>query len=195
MTQDARTMADASPGRRPPVDRMPEVRRPEVGARDGRPWLLALSALIILLDRVTKQWVSHHLEVGDSIPIIPNIFRISHVLNPGAAFSLFTESSSPQSVRLMLVGFSIVAALVVTYFLVKMGRRLTPTTVALGLVLGGAIGNVYDRIRYGTVIDFLEVHIVNYHWPDFNVADSAIVVGALLLLLDAFRGNKNPSAS
>ncbi len=158
-----------------------------IRSTDWRPWLLGLSAAVILLDRLTKDWVSRHLELGDAIPVIPHVFRISHVVNSGAAFSLFTDSASPERVRLMLVGFSLIAAIAVAYFLVKLGRRLTPTTAALALVLGGAIGNVYDRIRFGTVVDFLEVHIVNYHWPDFNVADSAIVIGAMLLLLDAFR--------
>jgi signal peptidase II len=69
--------------------------------------------------------------------------------------------------------------------LLKMGRRLTATTVALALILGGALGNAWDRMRFGYVIDFLEVHIIHYHWPDFNVADSAIVVGGILLFFDA----------
>lgn len=163
-------------------------------ARDWRPWLLLLSAMVILADRLTKHWVSQHLEIGDSIPIIPRVFEISHVLNSGAAFSLFTDSGSPDRVRLMLIAFSILAAVTVLVFLVRMGRHLTLTSFALALVLGGAIGNVYDRIKFGTVIDFLEVHIVHYHWPDFNVADSAIVVGAILLLLDAFRTTKSPAS-
>ncbi len=77
--------------------------------------------------------------------------------------------------------------------LVKLGRKFTLTTVALALVLGGAIGNDYDRIRFASVVDFLEVHIVHYHWPDFNVADSAIVTGACLLLLDALLPKKQTS--
>jgi signal peptidase II len=88
-------------------------------------------------------------------------------------------------VRWGLIAFSTAAALAVLIALMKMGRRFTPTTVALALVLGGAVGNDYDRIRYASVIDFLEVHIFRYHWPDFNVADSAIVTGACLLFLDA----------
>ncbi len=111
-------------------------------ARDWRPWLLLLSALVILLDRITKHWVSAHLEIGDSIPVIPRVFEISHVLNPGAAFSLFMDSSSPERVRLMLIAFSLLAAVVVTVFLVRLGRQLNATSVALALVLGGAIGNV-----------------------------------------------------
>jgi signal peptidase II len=149
------------------------------------PWLLLISLVVVVLDRWSKWWVTRHIELGSAIPVIPKVFRISHVLNDGAAFSLFSDSASPEHVRWVLIGFSTLAAVAVLIALVKMGRAFTLTTVALALVLGGAIGNDYDRIRFASVVDFLEVHIVHYHWPDFNVADSAIVVGACLLLLDA----------
>ena len=149
------------------------------------PWLLLISAVVVALDRWSKAWVTRHVELGSAIPVIPKVFRITHVLNDGAAFSLFADAASPEHVRWLLIGFSTLAALAVLIALVKMGRVFTLTTVALALVLGGAIGNDYDRIRFASVVDFLEVHIVHYHWPDFNVADSAIVAGACLLLLDA----------
>jgi signal peptidase II len=76
---------------------------------------------------------------------------------------------------------------VVLAVLIRVGRKVTLTSLSMALVLGGAIGNVWDRIRYATVVDFLEVHIIHYHWPDFNVADSAIVIGGILLLLDSLR--------
>ena len=157
--------------------------------RDRRGWLLAISALIIVLDRWTKIWVQHHIAEGDEITVIKNYFYISHVLNPGAAFSLFVDSPSPNRTRWLLTAFSILAAAVVFGLILKIGRRLTATTVALALILGGALGNVWDRIHYGVVTDFLEVFLRwghwSYHWPDFNVADSAIVTGACLLLLDS----------
>jgi signal peptidase II len=159
-------------------------------ARDWRIALFALSAIWILLDRITKNWVTEHIVIGNSIPIIPHVFSISHVLNSGAAFSLFADSISPERVRLMLIAFSVLAALVVVVLLLKLGRQLTLTTLALALILGGAIGNLYDRVRFASVVDFLEVHIFSYHWPDFNLADSAIVVGGILLMLDAFRGSR-----
>ena len=145
--------------------------------------LLAISALILALDRFTKNWVSHHIEEGNAITIIPRVFRISHVQNPGAAFSMFSDSPSPERTRWILIAFSLLAAAVVLGVLLRIGRRLTMTSLAMALVLGGAIGNAWDRIRYGTVVDFLEVHIVHYHWPDFNVADSCIVIGGILLVL------------
>jgi signal peptidase II len=160
---------------------------------DLRGWLLGLSALIIALDRITKQWVSHHIEEGSAITVIPHVFRISHVLNSGAAFSMFTDSPHPERTRWMLTAFSILAAVVVFIVLLRVGRRITLTSLSMALVLGGAIGNVWDRLRTGTVIDFLEVHIIHYHWPDFNVADSAIVIGGLLLLLDSLRSKDDTS--
>jgi len=155
------------------------------------PWLLLISIVVIALDRWSKVWVTHHIELGHAIPVISNVFRITHVLNDGAAFSLFADSASPEHVRWVLIAFSTIAALAVLIALVKLGRRFNLTTLALALVLGGAIGNDYDRIRFKSVVDFLEVHIIRYHWPDFNVADSAIVVGACLLLLDALLPKKD----
>jgi signal peptidase II len=95
----------------------------------------------------------------------------------------------------MLLIFSVLAAVAVLVALLKLGRTVTATSVALALILGGALGNAYDRLRFGSVIDFLEVHIVHYHWPDFNVADSAIVIGGILLLLDALFSSKEESGS
>jgi signal peptidase II len=155
--------------------------------RDWRGWLLALSALIVALDRITKHWVSRHVGIGNVIVVIPRYFAISHVMNPGAAFSMFSFSNHPERVRWLLTGFSLVVALIVLLILLRIGRRLTLTAVAMALVLGGAVGNVWDRLAYGTVVDFLEVHIVRYHWPDFNLADSAIVIGGILLLIDSLR--------
>ena len=87
--------------------------------------------------------------------------------------------------RWALIAFTLVAAVVVFIAMLRLGNRITLTTVALALILGGAMGNVHDRIVYGSVMDFIEVHIFSYHWPDFNVADSSIVTGACLLFLDS----------
>jgi len=154
------------------------------------PWLLSISALVFLLDRVTKVWVANHIPMGGAIPVIPRLLRITHWTNDGAAFSMFAESASPHLVRWALVGFSVLAAIAVLVVLVRMGDRITMTTVALALVLAGAVGNVHDRILYGSVVDFIEVHIFSYHWPDFNVADSSIVIGACLLLLESLLPRK-----
>ena len=157
------------------------------------PWLLAISALIILADRLTKTWVAAHVRMGGIIPVIPRVLGISHWTNDGAAFSLFADSASPQLVRRVLIGFTLVAALAVLIALVRLGDRITLTTIALSLILAGALGNVHDRILYGSVVDFIQVHIFSYHWPDFNIADSSVVTGACLLLLDSLRPKKNPA--
>lgn len=159
--------------------------------RDKR-WLVVLIAVVVIvLDRVTKIWVTNHIWVGQAIVVWPHVFRITHLLNTGAAFSLFENFRSPGLVRNTLVAFSIFAVGVVLVLIWKMGRQLNATTIALALILGGAIGNMYDRIRYAYVVDFIEIHIVHYHWPDFNVADSAIVIGACLLLLEMLRPQRS----
>ena len=152
--------------------------------RDARPWLLLLTLLAIVADRLTKLYVTAHLQTGQAVTVVPHVFRITHVLNFGAAFSMFAESASPEAVRWSLVVFSVVAAVIVLVLLWRMGRVFSPAAVGLALILGGAIGNLYDRVKLHYVIDFLEVHIVNYHWPDFNVADSCISVGAVLILIE-----------
>jgi signal peptidase II len=155
--------------------------------KDQRVIAFAISALVVLVDRVTKHLVAKQLPFGQAHTVIPGVFRITDVHNTGAAFSMFAENASPETVRYLLIGFSIVAVLVLFTMLMRTGRYLSVTSVALALILGGAFGNLYDRIRYHYVIDFLEVHIVHYHWPDFNVADSCIVIGACLLLIEIFR--------
>ena len=161
-----------------------------IGFPKRLPWLFSISAIVFLIDRVTKIWVEKHITLGGAIPVIPRVLRISHWTNDGAAFSMFAESASPHLVRWMLVGFSLLAAAAVLVAMVRMGDRISLTTFALALVLAGALGNVYDRILYGSVVDFIEVHIFSYHFPDFNVADSSIVIGACLLLLESLLPRK-----
>ena len=158
------------------------------------PWLLLISAFVILADRLTKNWISAHIPLGGAIPIIPRFLRITHWTNEGAAFSLFADTASPHVVRWALVAFTLVAALVIFIVLIRLGSHFTLTTIALALILGGALGNVHDRIVYGSVIDFIEIHIFAYHWPDFNVADSSVVTGACLLLLDSILPRKKTAA-
>jgi signal peptidase II len=158
------------------------------------PWLLLISACIVAADRITKTWVAHHVRIGGGIPVIDHVLRISHWTNDGAAFSLFADSASPHTVRWALIVFTLAAAVAVFIALLRLGHSITLATVALALILGGAIGNVHDRIAYGSVIDFIEVHIFTYHYPDFNVADSAVVIGACLLFLDSLRPKRRERA-
>jgi signal peptidase II len=156
-------------------------------------WLLLISAAVIFLDRLTKTWVALRIPYGGAIPVIPHVLRITHWTNDGAAFSLFANSASPNAIRWGLICFSLLAALIVLVMLVRLGERFTLVTVALALIFAGALGNVHDRIAYGSVVDFIEVHIFSYHWPDFNVADSSVVTGACLLLLDSVLPKKHPA--
>lgn len=151
------------------------------------PFLLLISAAVFALDRWSKTWVSHHVEYGGAIPVIDHVLRITHWTNEGAAFSLFAYTARPEIVRWVLVGFASVAGLAMLIAMVRLGSRINVTTVALALILAGAAGNVHDRILYGSVVDFIEVHIFSYHWPDFNVADSSVVTGACLLVLASLK--------
>lgn len=149
------------------------------------PWLLLISVAVFTADRMTKTWIAAHILLGSHRTLIPGVLYLSHWTNEGAAFSLFADSSSPHTVRWGLVAFTLLCALAVLIAMVRLGSRFTLITIGLALIFGGALGNVHDRIEYGSVIDFIEVHIFRYHWPDFNVADSAVVTGACLLLLDS----------
>jgi signal peptidase II len=156
-------------------------------------WLLLISAVIIFLDRLTKTWVTLHIKFGGAIPVIPHVLRITHWTNEGAAFSFLADTAKPNLVRWGLVGFTLLAALVILVIMVRIGNRFTLTSLALALIFAGALGNVHDRIAYGSVVDFIEVHIFSYHFPDFNIADSSVCIGACLLLLDSLRTPKTAS--
>src|SRR5580658_1571764 len=144
-------------------------------------FLLAL--IVILLDRWTKRLVATRIAMYRQIQIIPGFFRITHTENTGAAFSLFADSPSHWKTAL-LIGFSLLAMVIVTVLLWKQTRALTMTGVALSLILGGAVGNLWDRLASGRVVDFLLFYVKRYEWPVFNLADSAIVIGAGLLVLE-----------
>jgi signal peptidase II len=144
-------------------------------------FLLAL--LVVALDRWSKRLVAARIPMYSHIQIIPGFFRLTHTENTGAAFSLFAESPSHWR-TVLLIGFSVVALIVVVYLLWKQTRPLTITGIALSLILGGAFGNLWDRVARGRVVDFLLVYVKQYQWPVFNLADSAIVVGASLLVIE-----------
>jgi signal peptidase II len=149
-----------------------------------RKYFFLIALAVIAFDRITKWAVTQYIPLHDSITVIPGLFHISHVENRGAAFGLFADSSFPWKIA-ALVGFSLVALIIVTVLLWKNGHTLNTTTIGLSLILGGAAGDLWDRLLAGRVVDFLHFYIGSYTWPDFNVADSAIVTGACLLLLDS----------
>ena len=144
---------------------------------------LLIALLVVLLDRWTKRLAAARIAMYAHIQVIPGFFRLTHTENTGAAFSLFADSPSHWKTA-MLIGFSVVAMLVVAVLLWKQSHAVTITGVALSLILGGAVGNLWDRVASGKVVDFLLFYVKQYQWPVFNLADSAIVVGASLLVIE-----------
>lgn len=158
-----------------------------------RRYQLLIAAGVIVLDRLTKWLVVRHIREAHEIPVIPGLFQLAHWENTGAAFSLFADFASPWRTA-GLIGFSVAAVMVISLLLWKSGAKMTVTTLALSLILGGACGNLWDRVAKGTVTDFLDFYIGQHHWPPFNVADSAIVVGAILLIWTIIFGRREASA-
>ena len=148
-----------------------------------RKYHLLIAVAVLALDRYTKWLIAHRLTMHDSITVIPGFFRIIHTENPGAAFGIFADSPSQWKVALLIL-FSVVALLIVSALLWKTSHTMTSTGVGLALILGGAVGNLWDRVVSHRVVDFLLFYIGHYQWPAFNVADSAIVAGAGLLVLE-----------
>jgi signal peptidase II len=146
-----------------------------------RKYFFLIAGIVLLLDRMAKWAVGRNIALRDSVTVIPGFFHLTHVQNTGAAFGLFAESSAQWKVG-ALVSFSVIALVIVSALLWKNGHALSTTTVGLSLILGGATGNLWDRMTTGRVVDFLDFYVGSYHWPAFNVADSAIVIGAVLLV-------------
>lgn len=144
-------------------------------------FLIALA--VVILDRYTKWLVATHISLHDSITVIQRIFYITHVENRGAAFGIFNDSPAQWKIGLLVL-FSIAALVIVSALLWKSRHAMTASAIGLSLILGGAVGNLWDRLLSGRVVDFLLVYIGSYQWPAFNVADSAIVVGAGLLVFE-----------
>ncbi|HEX7971586.1 MAG TPA: signal peptidase II, partial [Thiobacillus sp.] len=145
---------------------------------------LGMALAVIVADHLTKWWVSSTLDYQDAIPVLP-FFSLVLVHNTGAAFSFLADAGGWQRWFFVAVG---VIATVVIVRLLKRHAHETRLAFALALVLGGALGNVIDRVVLGHVVDFLYFHYKSFAWPAFNVADSAITVGAALLIWDSLRG-------
>lgn len=148
-----------------------------------RKYHLVIALLVVLVDRATKWIVARDIPLYESKKLISGFFYLTHVENRGAAFSLFAQSPSAWKIG-MLVMFSIVALVIVAALLWRSSHTMTTTGIGLALILGGALGNLWDRVLSGRVVDFLLFYIGSYQWPAFNVADSAIVVGAGLLAIE-----------
>jgi signal peptidase II len=145
-----------------------------------------VAAAVVVLDRCTKWLVETYVSAMDTYRVIPGFFDIVHSENRGVAFGLFNDSTSQWRTTL-LIGLSLAAVAFVSAMLWRPDRLDRSSSWGLALILGGAAGNVFDRIVWGRVTDFLDFYLGSYHWHTFNIADSAIVIGSGLLLLDLFR--------
>lgn len=144
-------------------------------------WLL-LSLAVILLDQITKAWAVHSLEMFSSTPVLP-FFNLTLLYNTGAAFSFLQDAGGWQ--QWFFIGLGTLISILIISWIHRTDIKKW-TLIALSLILGGAIGNLIDRALYGYVIDFLDFYINHWHWPAFNIADSAICIGALMLIRDIF---------
>ena len=154
---------------------------------DPRLKCFALAVGVVGLDRIAKSLVERYVSFSDDYRIIPGLFDIVHSENRGVAFGVFNDSESPWRTMLLIV-LSIAAVIGVSAMLWRAKRLDGFLCWAFALILGGAAGNLYDRIASGRVTDFLLFYIGQYQWPSFNVADSAIVIGCSLLIVDQLRG-------
>ncbi len=155
--------------------------------------LLALVGLIVIVvDQATKYSIVQSMRLHESIPVVPNLFSLTYIRNPGAAFGLLAGSSN--AFRMVFFGItSLFALALLGTILFRLPQKDWIGQLSIAGILGGAIGNLIDRLRFGEVIDFLDVYIESYHWPAFNVADSAITVGVVCLIIHfAFERNETP---
>ena len=161
--------------------------------RRGWRWL-PLTAVVIVLDQLSKAWLARHFTFDESVAILP-MLNVTLRFNTGAAFSVLADASGWQ--RWLFAALAIAVAVGIVVWLYRLdGVKQRLLAASLSLVLAGALGNLIDRLRLGHVIDFVDVHWKDVHFPAFNVADSAITIGAILLLIDAWRtgsrgGNKS----
>jgi signal peptidase II len=160
----------------------------------ARPTHFFLALVIVLLDHWTKHLAATRIALYRHVQVIPGFFRLTHTENTGAAFSLFAEHPARWKTD-VLIAFSLVAILIVVVLLWKQTRGLSVSGIALSLILGGAAGNFWDRVSSGHVVDFLLFYVKQYQWPVFNLADSSIVVGASLLVLEILFHKSSPDQS
>jgi signal peptidase II len=156
------------------------------GISDPRLKALGIAGAIFALDRFTKWIIETRVSVMDTHHVIPGFFDIIHSSNRGVAFSLFHDSTSPWRTTLLILA-ALAALAIVGWMIGRSSGADRLTLYGLALIFGGALGNLFDRVVWGAVTDFLDFYLGNLHWPAFNVADSAVVIGSGLLLLDLLK--------
>lgn len=141
-----------------------------------------VAGAVVVLDQLSKAWVLNAIPLYRSVQVIPGFFSLTHVHNPGGAFGFFAQNDSPLRHWLFLIATT-VALVLILYFYHQTPKTHQGLGIALAMIFGGAVGNVLDRLRFGKVVDFLDVFIGHYHWPTFNVADSAVTIGVAIFVL------------
>jgi signal peptidase II len=157
-------------------------------------FVAAVGLCVLVLDQVTKWWIRQTVQLYESIPVIESIFHITHVRNAGGAFGLFRDAAQAFRVPFFLI-VSVVAIGVLIAFVRRVSAEQRLLLAALGAIVGGACGNFVDRVMAGAVTDFLDFQIRGYHWPAFNVADSGITVGMVILVAYSFFVEEEPETS
>ncbi len=156
--------------------------------------VFGLASAILILDQITKIWIQNAIPLWESRTIIPGLFNLVHVLNKGAAFGFLADLEGNMQTY-FFIGVTGLAVVLILHLLRTVHRKDHYLFTALGLILGGALGNLIDRIRVGMVIDFLDFYIAGHHWPAFNVADMAISTGAILLLVSFYKKKRYASGT
>ena len=169
---------------------MPEPAGAGSGLRGFLRLLLAITLPVLVVDQLSKAYIARHLFLHQDIVLIPNFLDITYTLNPGAAFSLF--AAMPPWFRSSFLLVLAAGAIIVLLVLLVRDPHLNLTSAALALILAGAIGNLIDRLWRGPVLDFILMHYYEYNWPVFNVADSAITIGVVLILIASLSGETSP---
>lgn len=152
---------------------------------------LSLAGAVLVLDQLTKLWVQSAIGLWEGTEVVPGFFNLVHILNKGAAFGLLNDNGMDWQ-RWFFIAVSLVAVAVVFHLLRTEHLAVPFMRAGLGLVLGGALGNLVDRVRTGLVVDFLDFHVGVHHWPAFNVADSAITVGVFAMFVSLYRSRRKP---
>jgi signal peptidase II len=147
-------------------------------------WLW-ITAVVLILDQLSKHLASDLLTLHQPVALVP-LLNLTLAHNTGAAFSFLNQASGWQ--RWFFIALALIVSVVILWWMRGLPQQAVRTAIPLALILGGALGNVWDRIQLGYVVDFIDVYYAHWHWPAFNVADSAISVGTVLLIVDAFRG-------
>lgn len=154
------------------------------------PIYFIIAGLAIILDQISKLWILKKFHLYEARPIIPDFFNLVYVTNKGAAFSMLANVESPFR-HYFFLGIGVIACVGLTYACYKYSHEHKLYSVSLGLIAGGAIGNLIDRVRLGAVVDFLDFYFGSYHWPAFNVADSCICVGVGIFFILSLTANNN----